>query len=430
MFLKNLLIHNYKSLRGIGFRPQALSCLVGPNASGKSNFADSLEFLSEVYNHGLEVAVARKGGYENIAFRKMRRSKAAITFEVTVETPIGDFYEPFAINMMRNISKNTIIRFHHTFSFIALGGGIRAEFAIVSERFLIRMKLPKSNRNLLILRFYRDKTGSLKYSFGKKQVVKNLLQSEFDWIKNYFDKFIDARTIGKQRLIISMLGSFPMFNEFVYALSRFRVFRFSPQTSRLPGAPTPNPVLSTTGENLPSLVDWLQRYHPRLWKTVISGMQEIVPGLKKISVQYLHTKVLGLFFEEVGSGRPWIADDVSDGTIQSLAMLVATVDPRSSLLLIEEPENSIHPWIIRTMVDRFRNVSNQKTVILTTHSPILVDSLKPNELWIVSRTKGETSVTPIVDFDPELEDDWEEGKYRLSEALDSGLFPAAVPGEI
>ena len=78
MRITQLKVQNYKSLRSITLEPSGLTVLVGANGSGKSNLADCLDFISEVYRHGLEVAVARKGGYENIAHRKQRRSKGAV----------------------------------------------------------------------------------------------------------------------------------------------------------------------------------------------------------------------------------------------------------------------------------------------------------------------------------------------------------------
>ena len=43
-----------------------------------------------------------------------------------------------------------------------------------------------------------------------------------------------------------------------------------------------------------------------------------------------------------------------------LAILVASADLRTSLLLIEEPENSVHPWIVRKLVERLKEVSKTK----------------------------------------------------------------------
>jgi len=54
MRLKRLEIRNYKSLRDVVIEPTPLPVLVGPNAAGKSNFADALDFLGEVYRWDLE----------------------------------------------------------------------------------------------------------------------------------------------------------------------------------------------------------------------------------------------------------------------------------------------------------------------------------------------------------------------------------------
>ncbi len=66
MKITRLQIENYKSLKSIDFAPADFSVLVGPNGSGKSNFVDALDFLAKIYSHDLELAVAMKGGYENI----------------------------------------------------------------------------------------------------------------------------------------------------------------------------------------------------------------------------------------------------------------------------------------------------------------------------------------------------------------------------
>lgn len=84
MKLNYISIANYKSLRHVEFAHEGLSTLIGPNAAGKSTFADAIDFVSLVYRHGIEHAIAMKGGYENIAFRRQRRSKSAIMFEISV----------------------------------------------------------------------------------------------------------------------------------------------------------------------------------------------------------------------------------------------------------------------------------------------------------------------------------------------------------
>src|SRR3954451_22715517 len=91
MRLKRLEIRNYKSLRNVVIEPTPLTVLVGPNAAGKSNFADALDFLGEVYRSNLEGAVAKKGGYENICFRQIKRSTAPIRFRSVLEVKSGEW---------------------------------------------------------------------------------------------------------------------------------------------------------------------------------------------------------------------------------------------------------------------------------------------------------------------------------------------------
>lgn len=425
MFLKQLTIRNYKSLRNISFVPAAFSALIGPNAAGKSNFADSLHFLSEVYNHGLEVAISRKGGYENIAFRKQRRSKAPIEFEITVEIDEKD--RESRRFLPAPLWPKSPVRLVHRFSVAAKGVGIKAAFRVEEEQFAILLPI-KGGQNgdeySEVVSLSKKKPDKIKFLTDKKHPFSKELGMDLtpDYLGN----------IGEQQLFVNLLPfrNLPFGRVFSSLISQFNIYQFSTTLSRASGVPTPNPLLSTTGENLPALVDWIQKNYSKQWEIVMAGMKEILPTLKEISVQYLHTKTLGLFFSEEGVGRPWGVDEVSDGTIHALAILVASADPRSTLLLIEEPENSVHSWILRVLVKRFREVSKFKNVLVTSHSPVLINLMEPEEIWVVFRKKGETSLQRLTTLDPALAENWKHGEYQLSELIDSGEIAQAVPGGV
>ncbi|MGI8654803.1 MAG: AAA family ATPase [Pyrinomonadaceae bacterium] len=433
MFLKKLVVHNYKSLRHITFCPSPLAVLIGPNASGKSNFADSIHFLSEVYSQGLEVAIARKGGYENIAFRKQRRSKAPINFEIVLESSGSErkIRQSLFLRELRTLREFNF-RFEHRFSIMAVGSDIKAAFKVKEEVLRICIAT-ESNANdssfTEQVKISRSANGKIKVDVDKG----SLLYKMFNHLEKRYEDFTSTENfiLGEQDLMINnLLFRNSLISAFTSAISSFEVYQLSTNLSRAPGVPTPNPKLATTGENLPALVDWLQRAHPKEWEIVMSGMRDILVGLTDISVEYLHTKTLGVFFREEGVGNTWSADDVSDGTIHSLALLVASVDPRSALLVVEEPENSVHPWIIRVIMERLRKVSVLKNVVVTSHSPVLINLLKPEEVWIIFRDKGETKLQRLVDLDPSVKESWENGDYRLSEFLDSGSISQAVPGGV
>lgn len=425
MFLKELRIHNYKSLRNVCFNPSPLSVLVGPNASGKSNFASAVHFLSEVYSQGLEVAVARKGGYENIAFRKQRRSKAAIEFEITLEATLHEL--GLASPEFEEYS-TLFFQLTHKFSIVATGSGIKSAFKVRDEA--CDVVAPPINglpqRQMFhIERNFKSKELEVNFPAQAPQDVLNKARGVTTALKDIYR----AGFFSGQQLVMGTVPFNALFPA-LSAVSNFDVYQVSTALSRTSGVPTPNPKLSSAGENLPALIDWLQRAHPKEWKIVLSGMRDVLPGLKGISVEYLHTKTLGIFFKEEGVGHSWTADEVSDGTMQALALLTASVDPRTSLLLIEEPENSVHPWILRVIMERLREVSKSKNVIVTSHSPVLINLMKPEEVWVVFRKNSESHLQRLMDLDPTLEESWEQGGYQLSEFLDSGSVSQAVPGGV
>lgn len=429
MRLTSLTIQNYKSLRDIEFEPREFSVLIGRNSSGKSNFADALEFLSIAYADGLENAVARKGGYENIAHRKERRSRSAIGFSVELKAKIRES-ELHGIPTKRSVNADAqfMWTFRHSFEFKATGEGIRSDFMITSEKLEIIKEAVEPQvghpRSYEWLNLARGPGGKIEFlGDADSDLVKAALFDPKYWTGQGADFSLSSS---------ELLFALPFFKpriagRFIAWITSLATFQMSPELSRHSGVPTPNPHMSARGENLPAVVDWLQRKKPKDWKSVLVAMKDIVPELSEISVNYLHTRTLGLFFHEKGVGRPWTAEEISDGTIRALAMLVACYDPRNTALLLEEPENSLHPWIIKEIMEHLRRLSVKKMVVVTSHSPVVLNMLSPREVWVIFKSDGETKIRPLVDFDPELMTDWEGGKYRLFDYLESGYVSEAVP---
>ena len=66
------------------------------------------------------------------------------------------------------------------------------------------------------------------------------------------------------------------------------------------------------------------------------------------------------------------------------------------LLLIEEPENGLHPSRIREVMKILRKISEKTQVVLATHSPLVINELQPEEVTIVTRTPERGTIcTPI-----------------------------------
>ncbi|MBN8571459.1 MAG: AAA family ATPase [Ignavibacteria bacterium] len=431
MKLKELVVKNYKSLKDITFRPSDFSVIIGPNASGKSNFANAISFLSEVYSYGLETAIRRKGGYENIVLKKIQKTKLPLEFSIALLVREDEFEKFLSFGdvsisiQMKGKSENYFL-VKHTFSLKIKQKEKKSNFVVNKE--LLEIYDYKDKVEKLILRISRNSINEITYEkYGNLKVLGN-----FENVTSVMDKDKNNKLIipvKSQELVVNsfFLKSITTLPNHV---AKWAIYQFSSSKARLSGVPTPNPEISEYGDNLPALVDWLKTNHLEAWKKIFNAMKLLIPGLNEITTGYLHNKTLGLFFHEEKFGNPWISDEVSDGTILVLSILCSIWDPRKSLILIEEPENSLHPYILRELIRNFKEISLTKTIIITTHSPILLDMVHPTEIWCISKVKQISILTRLVDLAKELEAQWLEGEYRISEYLDSNLIPSINPGGI
>ena len=414
MKLKRLEIHNYKSLRNVVLEPAPLSVFVGPNAAGKSNLADALDFLSEVYRWDLEGAVKKKGGYENICFRQAGRSIAPIRFRLVLELATTET-DVLGIKLLPRAAATLTL--DHAFELRTKSRGMRAPFFIAYEEFL----LTSSNRTI-DFRVTRTIEGGVEIDKARRDLPATLIWAFLDQLE------VEEKMKGLPETQLALLFRwFVGLRPFVDAMGSLRVFQLNPRNCREQGVPTPNAGLDRFGGNLPAVIDYLRNHQPQQFERLLEAVRRVMPSLESIETDFTHAKTLGLFLKEAGVKRPWTADDISDGTVQTIALLAATFDPRISLAVIEEPENSVHPWAIRNFIQAFREASEQKQIFLTTHSPILIDQIRPEELWVVERPKLETKITPVLELDSSLKKAWGQGKFTLSEYLDSGAVPEAVP---
>ncbi len=101
------------------------------------------------------------------------------------------------------------------------------------------------------------------------------------------------------------------------------------------------------------------------------------------------------------------AEDVSDGQIVCLAFIaLSCISARPNILLVEEPENWIHHASLKDIVDTLKQLSKDKgvQVILTTHSPYLLDHIEPKDVYVFSKDpEGAVHAKKLSDH-PDVED--------------------------
>lgn len=431
MIVESLKINGFRSLYETVVEPGSFTVLAGANNAGKTTLADALDFLAEVHRFRLEVALSRKGGFENVAFRRMRRTRRPISMEIRAAINLKDI--PRARHRLGLEHPDSPEPFGeavitHQFSFKAASSAIAADFSIVEERIAIGYRADPEACVKEIAFAHRDGT-----KIQTDAVPEESIPASLAAMRNFRDEFFPAPAereiqIEDTVLLTEGLPLSPILREFVKGMSGIRIYQISPLESRRAGVPTPNPPLERYGENLPALVDYFRKRAKKSWRSVFDAMQQIVPHLVDITTDFSIDRRLVLQFKEQGVGRAWNANEVSDGTIQSLALFCALFDPRTTLAFIEEPENSVHPWIVRVFADACRTASQQdKQIFVTTHSPALLQQAKPSEVKLMWRSEGRSSIAPLLELDPEAEDLWAAGSVDVFELLDSGALRQAVP---
>jgi len=410
MRLHRLEIHNYKSLRNVAIEPTPLSALVGPNAVGKTNLADALDFLGHVYSWGLERAVAFKGGYDSICFRDVGRSAEPIRFRVVFEVP------RFILSAKNRLWRPLLVE--HSFEFKASSRRNQAPFTIKEERLILfRRSLQGSDFKKVRQFTRRVRKIEIDESSPAVKVPGDVLKQLCELVPSFMSQ--DGGLMISHDDTLESL--------FKRNLGALQVFQLEPQGCRDSGVPASNTDLDRSGRNLPVALANLKKEHPEEYSLVLEMARRVMPTLEAIETDWTHTRSLALFLKERGIRRHWASQEISVGTLQTIALLVAALSPGIPLVVIEEPENSIHPWALRNLVEAFRAASEKRQIILTTHSPILIDQLKPEEIWVVRKPGTETKIDPLLSLDPSLKESWGQGKFTLSEYLDSGAVPEAVP---
>ena len=414
----------FKSLYDVTVTMGDLTVLTGANGSGKSNLVDGLDFISTVYTYGLDFAVSHGGGYENIAHRRTRRARRPIRVAVQIEATRGELLETAVGRARRRGSRRhdeseSKFLVRHSFSFRAASQRLTADFEVEEET----LEISQSGGALLARVVRRGTNLDLEESPGDDEETAELLERLLFSFRR--EELREGFAVPPNELLLVRRFYLDVSWIFGQFLSSLRVFQLSPHTSRQSGVPSPAAQLDRHGENLPGAADNLRRNHQREWRQIESAMRRIIPTLKEITIAYTEDRRLAVQFREEGVGRPWNSSEVSDGTIQTFALLVAIFDPRTSILVIEELENALHPWILRHLLTLCAETSRQ--VLLTTHSPVLLDHVAPDTVQVMWMREGRTSVAPLLELDEDVRLSLTRGDLSVFEVYDSGLLPEGLP---
>lgn len=131
------------------------------------------------------------------------------------------------------------------------------------------------------------------------------------------------------------------------------------------------------------------------YATILHDLHSLIETIEGIETAVDRGRV-SLLLREQPFADPVEVLSVSDGTLRILALLTALhLMPEHALLCVEEPEHGIHPLVFGPLLDLVRErcpEDGARQVIMTTHSPDLVDAARPQEVVIVERDEAGRTV--------------------------------------
>lgn len=195
----------------------------------------------------------------------------------------------------------------------------------------------------------------------------------------------------------------------VSKLRRARLARFDPDALRRPSGliPETSPVgfLDERGHGLAGVYFAIRNRADDAFSMIVDDVRRHFPTIKNMRVKVVTSSEVVLEVELVGGERV-DSKRLSEGLLYYLAFAALRhLDP-VSLLLVEEPENGLHPARIAEVVRILRTIVEESgtQVVMATHSPLVVNELSPEEVSVVTRrTKEGTQVRRIQDT-PDFEE--------------------------
>jgi predicted ATPase len=160
--------------------------------------------------------------------------------------------------------------------------------------------------------------------------------------------------------------------------------------------------------NIASMLYLASRTNPQFMELIRDQLVRTLHGLHQIRAENLGGYDLMSLRQDVENAQgSWKAqpDQISDGTLRALAVLVALFQGRidkqsaTSLVGIEEPETGLHPAAADVLFNALVDASHTTQVLVTTHSTALLDSddVDVESLLAVVSENGSTVIGPIDD---------------------------------
>ena len=472
-------IQNYKSIQNATIELRSgLNILIGPNGSGKTCLLSSLKFLRDVFRIGAAQALARQGG----ARRVYHRGSSNIGFSFSQSYGERTYHLkkiPTLFHWEISISQSgpekiaTIIKER-----IEINGVLNDKKVRLFSTIIIRKpnKIPRIKTYLCSpSEFGRDLFSSWKndyYGKNKQQISEHAFKAK------YFSEVIETLKAEPDRSYFPIIAMFDdVFGEIYSNLFFLNEYNIIPEVARSSTEQLPFAQMSPDGGAVSEVIDslekkrynkfeqlrfiemeesyqfppifrnyrlstffgrspvrflFIRRRRDTIYKNALENInKELSAAVKPIinvsvSIDQTNGRRFVVFKTE---DTIFFPEEVSDGTIKWLCILVSLFVPFTQVYLLEEPENFLHPWMQQRLIKIMREQSktNGTIFLLSSHSSTILNGAYPEEVLIVKQTDRGTKISEMSDLD-EIKNVLSESDFHVGDLWVSGAI-GGVPSD-
>jgi len=342
-------ISNYKSIAACEVVLGPLTFVVGPNGSGKSNFLDALRFVSDALRTTVEHALRERGGINEVRRRSSGRPNH---FGIRIEFRLADGTPG-----------------HYAFKIAARSNG---GFEVKREQCLIHSLVPAS---------FQVDSGLVRLNLSPEKIQ-----------------------VPSDRLYLVAASGSNVFRPVYDALANMVFYSLNPDRMRAMQIPDSGEILIRDGGNSTSVFRVLSRVAPEKISRVVEYLSKVVPGIRNVRAREIGP-LESLEFQMDGvTGKDsfqFHASNMSDGTLRALGILLSLFQSKNgthlTLIGMEEPEIALHPAATGVLVDALREASQESQILVTSHSPDLLDmvSMQDESILAVTKEKGDSQIATL-----------------------------------
>ncbi|AWK83447.1 AAA family ATPase [Photobacterium damselae] len=351
--ITTLAINNYRSILNLVVPLGKLNVITGANATGKSNLYKALRLLADTAQGGVVSALATEGGLDSTFWagpetitNTMKRGEHEIESTVRQKVKrlkLGFATDEFSYSISLGLPSPSLSMFGYD-------PEIKRECIWNGPTYRPSSALIDRNSSVIKARNGRQ-----------WQIVSQHIAT----YHSLFDQIADPVATPEAFMLRETIRGWRFYDH-------FRTDKDAP--ARQPQLGTRTPVLHHDGRDLAAAL-----------QTIIEiGDEEVLNKAIDYAFPGASIKIINqadgrfsLEFSQYGLLRPLSGAELSDGTLRYLLWVAALLTPRPpSLMVLNEPETSLHPDLLPALARLIRHAAKQTQVWVISHAPRLISALK------------------------------------------------------